>query len=275
MNITLRMKKLRLGLIYGLAGGLAFAVFAWGIDAWLLAQANSSYAWIKFIPGLFICLLTGGLAGWLTILTERHGFAVLFWGISGVIFSSMAVWLTFTGTFRFISLLNPQLAGYFRLSPLPIAVQFRVISLLIIGLAAVIAGLLEINLVHQALLSPYISSFIVSLLICGVIFALVGSATDHMINTITREPVQVVNSLLQFAQNNFGITVPKETARAMHLSSASQLGDLVEKPRRLTLISYDQNLRMLGVLVDFDGTRAKCSTIYSQPTDCIILTSNP
>jgi hypothetical protein len=275
MNITIRKKKLHLGLIYGLSGGLAFAVFAWGIDAWLLAQANSSYAWIKFVPGLIICLLTGGLAGWLTILTERHGFAVLFWGILGVIFSWMAVWLPFTGTLRFISLLDPQLAGYFKFSPLPNAVQFRVISLLIVGIAAIIAGLLEINLIHQALLSPYISSFIVSLLVCVVIFGLVGSATDHMINTITREPVQVVNSLLQFAQNNFGITVPKETARAMHLSSARQLGDLVEKPRRLTLISYDQDLGMIGVLVDFEGTRAKCSTIYSQPTDCIILTSNP
>jgi hypothetical protein len=104
---------------------------------------------------------------------------------------------------------------------------------------------------------------------------LAGSAVDHMINTNMREPVSVINNLLQFAQDNAGVEVPKTKARQMHLSAANKLGALIQKSRRLMLISFDESLVIINVLVDFEGTKVKCTTIYSQPTDCIILTSNP
>jgi hypothetical protein len=31
----------------------------------------------------------------------------------------------------------------------------------------------------------------------------------------------------------------------------------------------------MDILVNFEGRLVKCSTIFAQPTDCIILTSNP
>ncbi|HSB65097.1 MAG TPA: hypothetical protein VLD65_00880, partial [Anaerolineales bacterium] len=153
--------------------------------------------------------------------------------------------------------------------------QLRLISLIIVGVVALISGLLELNLIDQAILSPYISGEVLALAVCIILFGIAGSATDHMINSSLREPVQIINNLLQFAQENVGIEVPKTKARQMHLSATNQLGALIQKPRRLFLISIDQNLVMMDVLVDFDRTQANCSTIFSQPTDCIILTSNP
>lgn len=275
MNANVHRKKLRLGMIYGAVAGFAFAFFAWGVDAWLLARANDAYYWVKFIPGLIICTLAGGLAGWLTMFLQKHGPALLFWGLVAILFTGLVIWLPYSGTPRIITLINPSLAGYFNFKPILDISQFRVISLFVIGLAAVIAGLLEINLIDQAVLSPYLSGSVVALAICLFLFGLAGSAADQMINNSVREPVQVVNSMLQFAQDNIGREVPKATAREMHLSSTRLLGNLIEKPRKLTLIAFDENLLMVDILVDFDGNRVKCSTIYSQPVDCIILLSNP
>ena len=153
--------------------------------------------------------------------------------------------------------------------------QIRLVSLLVAGGVAIIGGLLEINLVDQAVLSPYLIGSLGSLVVCVILFSLGGSAVDNMINTNFREPVKVVNSLLQFAQDNVGVEVPKATARAMHLSSARHLTELIQKPRKLFLVGYDQGLGIMDIMVDFAGTPVKCTTIFAQPTDCVILSANP
>lgn len=275
MNIKVYRKKLRLGLLYGFMAGSAFAVFAWGIDAWMLAQAHDTYYWVKFVPGLLFCLVAGGLAGVLTILLRRHLFAVLLWALVASLFSWLVVWLPFTGVQSVISMVNPNLAEMFHFSSVQDAGQFRLISIFFVGLAGMICGLLEINLIDQASLSPYLSGSVVPLAICLILFSLAGSATDHMINTNLREPMQVIDSLLQFAKDNYGLEVPNTTARKMHLSATNQLGELVQKPHRLALVGFDENLLIVDILVDFNGTRAKCTSIYSQPSDCIILPPNP
>ena len=275
MNANVLRKKLRLGLVYGIVAGLAFACLAWGMDALLLVKANAAYSWVKVIPGLIICILAGGIVGWLTILIQRHLFSLLLWGMVAILYSWLVVWLPFSVTPRLVSLLDPSLAALLNYNVVLNVGQFRVISLIIISLAALICGLLEINLIDQAILSPYLSASVAALVVCVILFGLAGSATDQMINTSLREPVQAINTLLQFAQDNIGAEVSKETARSMHLSATRQLGELILLPRRLILIGFDENLLMVDVLVEFGRTKVKCSTIYSQPTDCTILPSNP
>ena len=275
MNNTVQRKKLRLGLVYGLVAGLAFAVFAWGADALMLARANAFFYWIKFVPGLIISTILGGIAGWLTVRIHKHLLAILAWGLIAVVLSWLVVWLPLSGEAQLMKIIDPGLSSIIKYSSIQDIGQFRLISFLIVGAVSLICGLLELNLIDQAILSPYISGSVFAMAVCIVLFGIAGSATDHMINTNLREPVQIVNSLLQFAQDNVGVEVSKTKARQMHLSATNQLGDLVLKPRRLALISIDENMVMMDVLVDFEGTKVKCATIFSQPTDCIILTSNP
>ena len=275
MSTKVREKKLRLGFFYGMVAGLSYALFTWGADAWQLAHANAAYYWSKLIPGLVICLLAGGLVGWLTLLIERHGPAILMWALLGGLYTWLAIWLPMTGSPTIIRQLDPGIARWFDFSVVQSLGQINLISLFVVGGVAIIGGLLEINLVTQATLSPYISGSLGALVVCIILFGLGGSAIDHMINTNFREPVQVVNELLQFAQDNAGVAVPKATARAMHLSSARHLGGLIQKPRQLFLVGYNGDLGMMDVLVDFSGTPVKCTTIYSQPTDCVILSTNP
>ena len=274
-NIEVQRKKLRLGLIYGLVAGMAFALFSFGVDALLLARANAAFYWVKLTPGLIVCTLSAGLIGWLTIRIENHIISLLLWGLLAGLYSWLVVWLPFDGYAFIIKLINPSLAQWFDFSSLQDLAQIRLVSMVVIGLGAILCGLLEINLIHQSMVSPYKVATITPLIVSIILLSVVGSATDQMINVNLREPVQSIDRLLQFAAENVGVQVPRDVARKMHLSAANQLDTVIQKSRQLTLIGYDQNLGMMDILVNFEGALVKCSTIFAQPTDCIILTSNP
>ena len=275
MELEVKRKKLFLGLIYGLAGGLAFAVFAWGVDAWLLARANVAFYGVKFIPGLLICIPAGGITGWLTARFNSHRTALLLWGLLTLLYSWLVVWLPLEGTPYLIKALDPDLGRWIEYSTVGAVLQFRAVSFIIISFAAIICGLLELNLIGQALLSPYGSSSATMLLVCLILFGAVGSASDHMINTNFREPLQVVDDLIQFAADNEGQEVPRAIARSKHLSAVNQIEGLLQSSRQLTLLAFDPNLGLMDILVDFEGSLVKCTTIYAQPTDCILLVETP
>jgi hypothetical protein len=169
-----------------------------------------------------------------------------------------------------IKIIDPGLANLFDFTQIKDLYQFHLVSLVAIGLASVLCGLLEINLIQQTVHSTHGLPIVTAMLVCIFLFGIAGSAVDQMINLNLREPLQVINQTIQFAADNQGTEVPKLTARKMHLSSVSQLSDLLQKNRRLFLIGYDENLGMMDTLVDFEGTMVKCTTIYAQPTDCII-----
>jgi hypothetical protein len=275
MNIDVVRKKLRLGLIYGLVSSLAFAIFAWGLDALLLARANATFFWIKFFPGLIICTLSGGLIGWLTILFNKHPIAILLWGLLAGLYSWLVVWLPFFGSPTLIKIFEPSLANLYDFRSMENLYQFGIFSMIIVGFLAIVCGLLEISLIQQALNSSYLFTSIAPLLVCLVLFSLAGSAADQLVNTNLREPVQVVNNMIQFAADNEAVEVPRQIAREMHLSATNQLGELMQKHRQLTLIRFDEDFVFMDTLVDFEGILVRCTTISAQPTDCIILTSNP
>ena len=72
MNNSTRKKNLFMGLVYGLTAGFAFAFFAWGLDAIMLLRAHAAFPWVKFIPGMLICTVAGGLVGWVTIKVQKR-----------------------------------------------------------------------------------------------------------------------------------------------------------------------------------------------------------
>jgi hypothetical protein len=278
MKTDVENKKLRLGLIYGLTGGFAFACFAWGIDALLLARANAAFFWIKIIPGLIICIPFGGMIGRLTVRFNDHRTAVLLWAVLALLFSWLVVWLPLYGSPFLLKILDPNLTKWINYSQVADLYQFQIVSLLAIAFAAIISGLLEINLIEQAMLSSYGSASTMAMLVCLILFGLVGSVTDQMININLREPVQVINELFQFAADNQGQEVSKTTAREKHLSSLNTITDLdslLQRPRQLNLITFDPNFGQMDILVDFQGSLVKCTTIYAQPTDCIRAAETP
>lgn len=275
MNVEFAIQRERLGLIYGLICGFAFAFFTWGVDAWLLFQAHAAFWWIKLLLGMLICLAAAGLAGWWTIRTGSHWMALLLWGGLAYLLSRMLTWIPVTAAPYLMEQLDPGIASFLRYAELADVGQFHVVGLIITGLAAVITGLLEINLVDQAQLSPYGSGPVTMLAVCLLLFGLAGGAADHLVNTNFREPVQAVDHLIQFAADNQGKEVPAETARKLHLSAVRNITDLLHRPRRLILVAFDGQLGRMDLLVNFQGSLVKCTAIYAQPTDCVRVDAAP
>lgn len=264
-------RKQLFGLLYGLVSGFAFAFFAWGVDAWLLNQAHTAFWWVKFGVGLLICLSAGGLVGWYTIYTGSHWQALLVWGGLAFLLSRVLTWLPINAAPYLLKSLDPSLKGFLQYTEPEAVFQFHLFGFIIVGLAAVICGLLEISLVDQALLSPSGAAPVLMLAVCLLLFSLAGSASDYLVNVNFREPVQVVDELIQYAADHEGEEIPPATARKLHLSAVRDIGGVLQKPRSLNLVAFDSHLGQMEILVNFDGFLVKCTTIYAQPTDCKLL----
>ena len=275
MNQDFFSRQRILGLIYGLAAGLAFAILCWGIDAISLARANASFPWIKFIPGLILSLVAGGLVGWITARTESHLLAIVVWLGLAALYSWLTLWLQVNSTPYLLRLFNPALRNYLEYPTINNEGQYWLVGFLILGLASMICGLLEINLIKSALLSSSGISLVTPFLLTLIIFSVSGSALDYTINTHFRTPVVVLNELIDFAYDNKDTEVPTKIARAKHLSAVKDFTDLMDNKRDLTVIAYDRDLGQVDVLVNFNGMWVRCTVIYNQPVFCKRISTIP
>lgn len=264
-------KRNLIGLIYGITCGISFAFFAWGIDAFLLAGANARFFWIKFLPGLILSALAGGLAGWFTTHFGKHSLALVVWGLLAILFTGLTIWLPTSGTEFLQKLLSPDLTSLLKFSEIDSVTHFWIFGLFITGIASIICGLLEINLVDSILLSSYTSTLVTTMVTCVVIFGLAGSASDYLVNVHFREPVLALNRMIQTIENYEGENIPSDLARELHLSAISHLEINMQTPRELTLISFDRTLGNMNILVNFQGTQVKCTMIYSQAANCTLV----
>jgi len=271
MNSQYLHKKRMFGLIYGLAGGLAFSVAAWGIGGFQLALAHAAFPWLTFIPGLVIGLAAGGLVGWWTVRAGSHALGLVLWLLLAAFLTECALRLPLEVAPWLAGRLDTTLAGHIRLTALENAGQVRLISFAVIGLAAGICGLLEINLAEQYLLSSAQLGFVGPLLLIVVLMGLAGGSVDYMLTSSLREPVQALDTLIEFAAQHLGEEVDAETARSTHLSTVKPLGDLVGQPHRILVVGNDANLGQIYTLVDFGGRMARCTVMYGTPVHCEIL----
>ena len=268
-------KKQVAGMMYGLAAGLAFALFAWGIDFILLTAAHGAYTWVKFVPGLFICALSGALVGWLTIRLQNTLLGILFWLALGLLFSQLIQWLPIRVAPQLIGWFNPALGDYLKYPYFPEFNQSVWFGFAVVALVGILCGLLENILIDQALFSRGNTSLIVPLVVSAMAFSLAGNTGDSLFNRHFRESIQIVDELIQFSLDNAGAEIPVDIARKMHLGALSPVKDVIVPERKLTLSNYDQYLGHIDILVDFQGKWVKCTTIYNQVTFCKLVFETP
>jgi hypothetical protein len=268
MSEQFNKKKHTLGLMYGVLAGAAFSITAWGIDSIILARAHITYAWIKFLPGLLLATLAGGLVGWISSKLSRGYVTIPLWFLFGVFLVWLITWLPFFSTPTLIKTLKPDLVDWIDYPLIYNLKQFRILGGIVIILPALICGLLESNVVETVMLSSHRGAMLTVILACGVLMGLGGFAGDELINKYFREPAVVLDNLFEFALKHQGEAVDEAVARRIHLSTVKGIKDLLPKSRKVTLIAYDEMLAQMDFLVDFDGIWVKCTTIYSQPTMC-------
>lgn len=268
MSLYFNRKKQRLGAIYGLIAGLAFSIAAWGKDGIALATLHVSYAWIKFLPGAAISCLIGGLVGWGSVKIAKSWVALILWIVFGLILVWLIIWVPFVSTPYLLEAFQPGLGEWLNYPMVAHVNQLKIIGIIVITLPVFLCGLAETNTIETVMMSSHSGAILAVILVCGLLMGAAGSAGDDLANKQFREPVQALENLFQFAIDTQDEEVDELVKRRMRLAVVADLGEVLTKPYRLTLVAFDAPLAQMDFLVDFEGTWVKCTTVYSQPVLC-------
>jgi hypothetical protein len=262
------LSKRMYGIWYGAALGLAFSIFAWGWDAYLLSQTNALSPWMKFIGGMVLCVIIGGLAGALSARFDKAFLAVLLWAAAGLIFAWLTVMLPLQIAPRLLSMTTPGIEELLHYEYHPgfstrIAVAFGWIIIFMF-----ISGLLQLPLSESAIFSTSLLGKISPMLVSLVLMGIAGTIVDGLNNELLRKPINEMDATIQFFVDNQGKEVDLQVSRRMHQGSLRAVQDLVTRDRSLVVSGYNEYLEEVDVLVKFNDAWVECLVLYGQPVNC-------
>lgn len=256
------------GIWFGAALGLAFAIFAWGADAFLLNRMNGLYPWLKFLGGVLPCVVVGGLAGWLSARLDKPLFAMLLWGAAASIFAWLTVSLPLQITPRILSLAEPGIQDllhytYYEAFSIRLGIAYVWIAIFVC-----LAGLLQIPLSDSAIFSTSFFAKLSPILVTVVLMAICGTIIDGLNNELLRSPVDAINTTIQFALDNRGREITPTESRRMRLSALRNVENLITPQRKFIVSGYDQFLEQVYVLARFDRAWVECELVVNQILNC-------
>jgi hypothetical protein len=264
---VVRLKR-RVGMAYGMTAGLSLAASAWGMDGYLLSQANALYPWLKLIAGAILCAAVGGLAGWLVARFEKGILALLFYLGASLVFAWLIVYLPLQIFPRIVSWLDPETGGLLNYIFYENFNARFTVAFVWVALFVFLAGILQIPLTEPAVFSTSFFGKITPLLVCSVIMLISGTILDTVTNEPLRSPILEMNETIKFSLDHRGEEVDRALAQAMHMTSLRGIQDVIDQPRRLIVGSFDQWLGQVNILVRFGDTWVDCITVYNQPSFC-------
>lgn len=256
------------GIWFGITLGLAFSIFAWGIDAYRLNQMNGLHPWLKFLCGAIPCMAVGALTGWLAARLEKPIIALLLWVVAASIFAWLTISVPLQIMPRVISLLEPDIKGLLHYTYYEEFSSRFGIAYAWLAIFVSLAGLLQIPLSDSAVFATSILGRISPMLVTFFLMGVCGSIIDPLNNELLRSPIEVVNATIQFSIDHRGKAVDPAESRQMHLRALSPIENLITPERKLLISGYDSLLEQVQVLVHFQHSWVECTVIYSQLSSC-------
>ena len=256
------------GIWFGVALGLTFSIFAWGLDAYALSQMNGLYPWLKFLGGVIPCTLIGALTGWLAARLEKPLFALLLWGAAATVFAWLTVSLPLQITPRILGLADPGIKDllnytYYEAFTSRLAVAYGWLAIFIS-----LAGLLQIPLSDSAVFSTSLLGKVAPMLVTLILMAICGTVVDTLNNELLRSPIDTVDTTIQFILENRGKEIDVLEARRRHLGALRTVNDLITPERKFIVSGYDQFLEQVQVLARFEEAWVECELIANQLIFC-------
>lgn len=256
------------GVWFGMALGLTFSIFAWGIDAYKLNQINGLYPWIKFLGGALPCMIVGGLTGWLAARLDKPLLALLLWALAASLFAWLTVSLPLQILPRILSLLEPGIGDllhytYYEAFSSRFGVAYAWLAIFVS-----LAGLLQIPLSDSAVFATSLFGKISPMLVTLVLMAICGTIVDSLNNELLRGPIDSLNATVQFALDSRGTKMDPLEARRMHLGALRSVDELITPARKYMISGYDQFLEQVQVLARFDKAWVECKLIANQLIQC-------
>lgn len=256
------------GIWFGAVLGFLFAVFAWGVDAFLLSGMNSLYPWLKFAGGAVPCMVAGGFTGWLSARLKKPVIAMALWAVTAFFFAWLTVALPLRITPILMGIVDHEAQGLLHYTLYDnFATRIRA-AYIWIGIFVSISGLLQLPLSESAVFSTSTMGKMSPMLACLVLMAVCGMLIDGLNNELLRSPIKAMNTTIQFAVEHQGQEVDLQEARRMRLPSLRTVLDLVTPERKMIVSGYDQFIGQVSILVRFQNAWVECEVFYNQPVSC-------
>lgn len=260
--------KYMFGVWFGVALGLSFSIFAWGIDSFLLSGMNGLFPWLKFLGGVIPCMLIGGFTGWLSARLDRPLLAMLLWAAAASVFAWLTVSLPLQITPRILSLADPGIKDLLHYTYYEaFSIRFGV-AYIWIAIFVSLAGLLQIPLSDSAVFSTSFFGKMSPILFTLVLMAICGTIVDGLNNEKLRSPVDAVNITIQFMIDHRGQEIDPVESRRMHLGALRSVADLITPERKFIVSGYDPLLEQVQVLARFEQAWVECDLVVNQLLRC-------
>ena len=265
---VLRVKH-RYGILYGVVLGLGFAIFNWGIDAFILSNYHGMHPYLRFIAGMILCMIIGGAAGWISAKLNRPLYSIFIWLVAASAFAWLSVNLTVSILPKLLAIVEPQTAGLIKYVYYESFRSRFLVGYIWIAIFTTIAGVLQIPLSDSAVFSTSIFGKVGPLLVATVLMGICGTFVDYgVLNEPLRASTAAVDNSIQFILDNRGKDVDKTEARRMHAGAFRAVIDSVTEQRELIVSEFDTVLGELHILVKFENDWVECQVIYNQTTMC-------
>jgi hypothetical protein len=266
------MEKHRYGIWFGLFLGLGFAIFTWGMDAYTLSNHHGMYPWLKFIIGAMICMILGGITGWLSATTDKTALSALFWLIMGFAFAWLTVNLPLLILPKVLNALEPQTSGLINYTYYEDFNRRVLVAYIWVGIFITIAGLLQLPLSDTAVFSTSFFGKLGPIVVSMILMAIAGTIVDNgMINQPLRDPTISIDNTIQFILDSRGKEVDLTEARRMHTGAFRAIDNSVTPDYKLIVSGYDRLLEQINILVKFEKDWVDCKVIYNQPIQCEVV----
>jgi hypothetical protein len=246
--------------------GLVYSSLAWGVDGFLLQQNNASVPWLKMAIGAPVIMIFFIFVAWLNTRFTNLITRSLLWMATATGISTLISTLTFQVTEFIIKALHPNMSAQINYV-LPDSIRGRVFVVVVMtNILFLIGGLLIDSTAEALIKSSGIIGWMLPIFFCVIFFGGAGYVADSNFNFQLRDQVLTVNQQINEAalldQNK--ITVRE----AQLIQRFTKLNVHLNGPRRLLVGSFDQSFSESVILVNFNGTWARCSALNGMVGSC-------
>lgn len=275
MRLEILRHKRRLGMLYGAAAGISFAVASWGWDGYGLSAAHGYYPWVMFLTGLIFSALFGTISGWLTARFESSLLGALFWLAASAGFAWLMVALPLQINPAIVSALDPQLGALLNYQVGDDFIFRFGASLAWVLPFALLVGVTQLPISESAAFSTSFFGKIAPLFFSILLMGISGTFTDNLVNAHFRDAIVSLDTTIQFVVDNQGNEKPDPVlSRQLHARALWEVKEQVRESRRLFVGGYDENLGEFQVLVKFGDQWTTCLVLYNQPSSCKPITGD-
>lgn len=255
----------------GFLGALSYAVFAWGVDGYLLQQNNGSAPWLKLLicfPAVVLIFLAAT-----RISTKSNNLIVrsLIWMAVAIILSILVSFLTFQGSEIIIKAMYPDKAGMINYA-LPETISGRLFVIIVMSIILFFIGGMLIDSASEALIkSSGIIGWVLPVIFCLAFFGGAGYVADANFNFQLRNQIMIANQQISEASQINSTQMTERQEKLIH--RFTKLNVSLDGSRHLLVGSFDASFSQSEILIDFGETWARCTALNGLVGNCERITN--